>query len=1775
MDDKQIETQISNVVSSSPVTTASTAKKKITYKQTPMEEAIQTLSSSGVSNTQLAPADITNPDAGSVVNTTRTAPGVNTKQHVNNGFPDSVTLVSSGGDAYIGGSVSPNSSVRASLRPMDKYAGDPFWLESRDRFIPVNPWTVKMSILNEPAKVGTIDVDKAAAGIARTYAGVPEEDFFGYEYVPRDDYKESWWSAFWGDYEQAAANTVANLRSAVVGAHSDEEAAKTPQQRAQENREAEGYVFNFFRRKAQQYLDYYNQLEPIPRGRGAEISGVAGSGLFSRLPMLASIPLGPAGWILGSIAEGALSAVETLETRDAVLATGGSVDEAQKAQWKHLGFIGATELLSNMAGQGATRGLIRGAINRGASRALTRVVGGAAELAIAGTVDAGTEVYQDKVGNILSGRAGYESLYGWSREDWNTFWGTLLLGALGAGGGVVEATQEHNRVTQVSDDYLALVANLKKRLVDSAESRGTKVSPEVLSRIDALAMEVYRDPEAIIDEDMRAVAQGFYNKLSELPPEVIERARALTPEQLTGLSENAFKELDARVMSQPWWNNLSDAEKQVVLGQMRAGAYVGALWFGQSPSDVVVPNVTAFNPHGDYGWFGTPEQLREGVFNVGKTIAESEVAIMDNINTALNGELDTNGDLVLALRDEFAEMIPGRKAEHFGKNTKIRKRARELLSQQDLTQHKKYIESYLDWKRLVDETPSAGSIGVANDITDNSSPYNDMVVNPAYSRDTVSSMLERLDSFLHEFSHANDWRVTDKQISDLVDFVKWYVRPIAEVFGGDRANMVSDVIVHRYEQGESGDRNTLAFERTPYTSVANITENRAQAVGRLLEDAKDYIGLTGKPAQYIQAANAILKGMNETAPLPAGLSLYVEGLQDYVRRNSDVINRIRDKVPAERMNAAIKSYMGGNKEIDWQGITPATLADFAEAANTMIDANALEYALNALGDTNMEDFVDKARRDWDRAWKNFYKENPDIAEIRKRAQAAAESKIPTETDVIVEERETEIDGGINPEEAEGVGIEDWDEDTSLMFSRGARPDDTDPLKALIDAAKNKEPSEFQKRVNKRFGGRNLPQSMKAFKEAMEKHEFNPNVVLHYLRSLDFVRGVPSFLSALGGQELVNQFDLVGRYDNYSNLVIGYNEALVKRLLPLFKGSRIAYEDYIRQAGVRKYVIDYTVNDTVEKRMVSKRELMSALLYNEQPDSKERIAKTVKDADVRKLLTKQDIDFAHTLRDYLRDEYKKVKKDPNKKVAENYWPIIDRRSQERGDERIINDLGRKETDAPIGLLDVLVTIGSYQSRVAGTKSGYFAALRRINSIVDYDGRAAVTNHMSKEDMDLNDQLDSDSTEIRKMIRDRLGESDYDRFINNVRDTITHRNDDALKDSLVSKIARNAIPALIYGKVKQFAINSVAIFKWVGYEHNTYAGFMYNLFDALLHPIESFKLANENKTIVNRAKHYGYNEYMQKNLSANSDNLATYVADWATKHDVRPIEALSDFVIHLGTLAKRILGSFTIGGDYLANVFGYAASYNAAKKALGSDEAAKQSLSNFINTRQSTANQAVKGLMVRRANRQGFWGNIFAFTGENTQLAGTIAQDIDRMASGDLSVGRGAREITAEIASALGYVAIQSGLFVSVLMSIFGGSDLKDEDWDRVYDNVFKELLGQIAGLGGPLTNAVTQPMANLLVFDYDYNGLSIPGLAEVYNITKDAKQGDITKAATRAASLAGVFAGLNNAYSFAEGTLRFAYGKRQAERNAGILQMFGFSEGMANRLAGIKKKKKKK
>lgn len=1641
---EELEQQQANILSASPVSNAANVKKpKITRQQELMTDVLY-----GEGNTAPVPTDMV--DSGTVSTPSdvvdEATVEAQTRVLPRSATPRGTSTLASGGKLYSG-------------TDLYGYDTDPYWTSYINRFTPVNTWTVDIPILKHGVSTNTTDPEELAAQIAMNYQGIPQDNFIGYEFAPHEEFTESLGSAFISGVAEGFDRMIVDGAWAVAGwVNPGKYGYQNAEERAAISRNSDLLGW------AQEYLDKVEASPELKRTRLGDIVYGAGSVVAQMSPML--IPY--VGWTARGAMSAALGAGETLSTRDKVLELGGTPEEARWKSLAHFGTIGVTDMLTGGVTSGIQKMVVGAALRRGARKSATKIASTISAGVGGSAIDAVTENVQDKLGNIISGAEGWGQFLYWDRQNWNTFYSTLIVGALRLPAAYSEggkAYEKKGKQDAAKNEYIGLVANLKDGLRKDAEKRGVNVPDAVWKSIDDMAMRIWENPEAEVKPNIEQIVQEMTH-VAVTNPAVAERAQAFVDSgRGKELSEEAMAAFDKRVeetVIEPYKEKLTEREKEVIRGSMRGMAYIGAYFFGQNPSDIKIPTL------------GT---------NVGRTSGGN---FRFNIAQALFGKQD-GGEVNLRLNARQRAALAGQ----------------QVISPYDILTGKHEI------------------FYVVNNI-------------------------------LHEFSHANDWNMQGQIPINIAEFVDWYMGAIEDVFGqpegridekrGELIDKVKSSVKTNAEKG-SLSYDGKNYNGNGYTRPENTTEWRAQAIGRLGKRAANYIGLRGLPADYVQAVNAILYGMQETAPQTQALTEYINAMRENVKKNSDVIKGIAGKNTTNQMRAIVSKYMGDGSAIEWFGQDASTLKSFASALQSPLDAQALDYVNKVFDglDFGPKDFVDRAQQDFDLAWSDEPIGVPDTSEQTNK------------------NRTEQPDGG-NVDTSDG--IEDWS---------GPNVESNELAEAanVVNSVKGKEQTPFQKMIDHKFNNKSIMDSLRDAKNFIMKHKF-----VKFGFQLDSMRGIHAFLTALGGKEFEREYNLIGRYDDYGNRVIAYQKKLVDRLVnKLFGGSFAAYQDYVRAASVKKYTITY--NNPLngfkpEQRTYSKRELMYRLLMEEQEDSRERAAKTTDINEVKKYLDDTDIAFAYAHRDYLAADFKRVS--GGKKAIKNYFPIMDAKEYEKGNDRIINDFGRKQTESPIGLVDIMDVTGAYLSRVAGTESGYFAAVRRLNTVLNYDAKANEQSYMTPADMIANSELERQSYEIRKMVIDRIGRHDFDRLNGRIRDIIEHRYEQDLRSGLAAKASRNIIGTLLGGSLKQGSANVTNAFSFLGYEHVTLPQYVAGLIKALANPARSWRIAQANPTIRNRKDNYRYSEYMEQNLTANDENFMTYLANYATKKDWGTVENLSDLVIRAGVVLKKVFQSPVVVGDFLGNVIGYAAVYDSAVKALGSEEAAQADLATFINERQSTSNQAVKGLMVRQANRAGWYGSLFAFTGEPTQKFGTISQDLNRMLSGDLSIAKGTKDITAQMLAMTSFAAVQAGLITGMAAAAAGLAP-DDEEWERIYDNFFREIIGVMMGVAGPLSNAVAQPMANQIFFDSKSQSLSIPALSELTADTERLKKGELDDLVTRLISLSGIAVGLPRAYTSAKGVHRFASGDTQ-EKAAAKWQMEGRSEQYANYMAGIKSSRPK-
>ena len=157
--------------------------------------------------------------------------------------------------------------------------------------------------------------------------------------------------------------------------------------------------------------------------------------------------------------------------------------------------------------------------------------------------------------------------------------------------------------------------------------------------------------------------------------------------------------------------------------------------------------------------------------------------------------------------------------------------------------------------------------------------------------------------------------------------------------------------------------------------------------------------------------------------------------------------------------------------------------------------------------------------------------------------------------------------------------------------------------------------------------------------------------------------------------------------------------------------------------------------------------------------------------------------------------------------------------------------------------------------------------------------------------------------------------------------------------------------------------------------------------------------------------------------------------------------------------------------------------------------------------------------------------------------------------------------------LSYVAVQSGLILAGLAAVFGGrkTEPDDKEWEKVFENIYRELLLQSASVLGPLAN-IGGNILDRLVYDRPTQGLSIPMMSLIETEIEHIRKGEYSDFLYLALSLAGIATGLPRAVTSIRGVARGASSK-SSEQRAAKYQALGHSEKFADRMAGVKKKKK--
>lgn len=1416
--------------------------------------------------------------------------------------------------------------------------------------------------------------------------------------------------------------------------------------------------------------------------------------VFNGMPQYATI-LGASfagGPALGVLSSALLNTATYYDVRDRSLETGASMSDAY---WRGLGAFGTNALLDYLgaaAGGLVTKGVVTKIINKyGLSDAAMKLTAMGSSIAVGGLSEGVTETLQNRTEAYFSGDITAQELLDFTHEDYVTFLSSLILGAMGGG---IEGRDTVNKITKDRKDYNKLFNDYMKYATLGAkkfESLGLGKAETFIEK----AREIWFNKDADVKEAVTQLSQEILDRFKEnLPDDVKELLKTTDLSNVSQESMNTLQErINAKIKeisekSLKLGYKLTPNIEKVIKGLYTGYASISSLFYGIPIGDSFLPDISPIKAIPLLG--GSHNVVTDEIqFNIDIDMGTGVTSVEESFGYTNKSKMAGERGIITTLIHEFAHSIDGLFGV-VGNNT---------AQKQSFT---KFFDSYVD---LITKT-------------------------------------------FPERKEKTDKLNTIQQDDGTVKTFKlgtW----IKEIYKKYRHNA--------YKKG------ILVKEETKKPS-----EYFANAVTRQGENSAKYVGLDNSlVGLYTRAANILLDNVNQVTPLQASLTNYIEGLKRITRENSELIQKIIAISTPEKWNAAIKAYMEGLKDIDWNNITSEDIENFASilAENDNVDAKTLDLLADVFEDIEYQDFIYEATQGFKEGVKN--------ATSDKLAKA-------TKEDVIKQMQEND---------ATDYGDEDGGIPEDVMFFRS----DSEGAVEYLKTSGDKE-STFSKLVKNEVDGNTFISADDfVYKTVMETKPLK-GVVGTIAKWLSGNRGLPDYLQMIGGKKLDDYFKLTQKYNKFLEYVTNSQNALYESLLTLFSGVKsLEYSKYISETGVKNIEVKY--NDPVGSfkgpviRKLSKREVMSVWLQYQQKDKsldksvgktiQERLEETFDMKEIESKLTDFDKKFALKLQEFLK-RYKRIKE--NEGII-NYFPLVDAKHREENDG-IDYERGR-HSDGPLGYDDALYIVQNYINRDASYKSGYGITKRRLKQIFDYnslvnsDSFLNTVDKMTDEDIKLNQRFEDRSVDMRRKLQETLGEFTYKRFMARLKDTkLAFRED--VDFGILTKTARNLTKSLLTFKPKALFTNMANITLGFGGTTRplTYlAGFV----KALANPIETLRWAKSIPALRQRYEQRQISEFMDRN----SLNTESVIPEFTKKlHDTKFdfVSSLGDLVGWLSDRMGNIGMFFQAGGDLLANAFALKPLYDEyLKESKGKTLEAKQQdaearIIEFMVNRQSSENQAVKP-QVQRSIRN--WSPnmgpmLFTFVNELTQKGGQIGRDIIEFKQGDKTLGQATRDIAAILVSNMLYSCIQTGLVLLLIKSSADDEEIPEEVLDSITESLVLEALSNTVGMSTPLVN-IASSAADELFLGRNY-GIQVPAFTQAVNLVKNIRKKEFLDAITLAMSASGMGVGLPEFLNAVEGGIKFGNSElSDKEREAGFYQLTGRTENTSRKLAGLKPKRKKK
>lgn len=866
---------------------------------------------------------------------------------------------------YMGGSTIPGQDVSARARDISGYEGNPLFLESMNRFVPVKPYKIHLPSIQQEFTVDTIDPQKIAYTLATLYQGVPKTNFYGYQYVAPELEETMWDASTWAKTRSILWPTAKGTGKQIIGGIG--------------RKIAEAGVL------AEEIA--YGRASPAPllKQMLRAVSPVYRGQTIAEL-VFGDDDSGKPGFIKRDQEEkqqirDTINAALALKTVDGRLQTDDST--FAKSFWNeaHMYSQNATKELDAVLKENQ---LINPTIGAEIVQAIPQSLAAMSSTMAFGPI-LGPSIryfaYNESIANsLLEKGLTYEEAS--KRANKGSLISTAIEAATaGIGAGLA------NRFTK---DYVA--NTIGKALKSGAISFVPKAGMEMIGETYQEKVESYFAQDVGLETFTTLGREDLVVAVSALIADSIEIASDTRRAYVEGREKQKTLELKKK-----YDEEFKDKYGNIIsLGDAYRKVFVG-MGYSEEEADIIFMQAIANGPE------SIEHFLRDAVAGQLDRLMSGELS--DIINGVEQTLRPASKDPTVFAREELAKLDAKfdeqfkYAGEHMDQETinAIKAMVRSLALQWSYETGNPLSEfALVDYLQFANEEYMKRATGISSTGFSEYNPSTKQarVVLPTDKKkyDELSGMAGYTDLSAygypggqtpvvgHEYLHgllyklASDAGLTNEQFFNFVTTINEF--GMKKAFPKRAAGSSMDKPVSQQAQEFASEDpqkvrdSTLKGNRTKYTDPRDFNEWAAQAFSHLGKDADKMLGMESTRAwSFVSKLNRLLSAMNDVTPLSTGIQNWLAGFESFVAENSERMLELVKSKGAENLQTAIGSLINGNgNAINWKGITWNDLKELLELAERPLNAEAMKVTQAILDKFDEESITKLTKELWDSAW---------------------------------------------------------------------------------------------------------------------------------------------------------------------------------------------------------------------------------------------------------------------------------------------------------------------------------------------------------------------------------------------------------------------------------------------------------------------------------------------------------------------------------------------------------------------------------------------------------------------------------------------------------------------------------------------------------------------------------------------------------------------------------------------------------------------------------------